>query len=175
MEPLLGMIAMFGFGFPPRGWALCNGQIMAIAQNQALFALLGTYYGGNGQTNFALPDLRGKIPIGFGSNPGFSNYVMGQTGGSSTSTLTINQMPMHNHTMAAASEAGDTASPEGAFLANTGSYDKEYKTAPAVNSKKNMHASMMANTGNNQPFNIMQPYLVINYSIALVGIFPSRN
>src|ERR1041385_3867939 len=107
--PFLGAICMFGFNFAPRGWAFCNGQILPIAQNTALFSLLGTTYGGNGQTTFALPDLRGRVPIHFGQGPGLSLYDLGQVGGSETVTLTPSTMPAHNHSLACSSDDATTA------------------------------------------------------------------
>ncbi|MBO9592056.1 MAG: phage tail protein [Niabella sp.] len=173
MEPFLSMIVLFGCNFAPRGWAFCQGQILSIAQNTALFSLLGTTYGGNGQTTFALPDLRGRVPIGFGQGPGLSNYVLGQVGGTENVTLTINQIPAHTHALMATAEAGDTSDPTGAFPANTGALDKEYKQAPV--NKIAMNAAAVETKGGSQPHTIMQPYLALNYCIALEGIFPSRN
>ena len=170
-EPFLGMIATFGFGFAPRGWAQCNGQILPIAQNTALFSLLGTTYGGNGQTTFALPDLRGRVPIHQGQGPGLSNYDLGQVSGVENSTLTSNQMPQHTHVAtlhASTQPAGDTL-PTGNYLADGGAYLSTTNTA--------MNAGAVTNglAGGSQPFSLLQPYLVINFCICLEGIFPSRN
>src|SRR5262247_1539362 len=123
-EPFLGQIQPFGFNFAPTGWATCDGQILSIAQNTALFSLLGTTFGGNGQTTFGLPDLRGRVPIGQGQGPGLANYTLGQTGGQETVTLITSQMPQHTHSLVGVTEAGDTNVPTGAFLANTGALDK---------------------------------------------------
>ncbi len=171
-SPFLGMIAMFGFNFAPRGWAFCNGQILPIAQNTALFSLLGTTYGGNGQTTFALPDLRGRVPIGQFQGPGLSDYTLGQVAGSETVTLLSTQIPAHTHTLNGITQAGTSAVPTGNLPANTGALDKEYGIPGTLTP---MNAQAIGSTGGNQPHSNMQPYLAINYCIALQGIFPSRN
>lgn len=174
-EPFLGMIIPVGFNFAPRGWALCDGQILAIAQNTALFALLGTTYGGNGQTTFALPDLRGRVPIHQGQGPGLSSYNMGQSAGSENTTLTINQMPAHNHTatgaIAANSAAANDSIPTLNYLAESAIYHSGKNTAMAADSV----AVTVGISGGSQPFPLIQPYLCINFVICLEGIFPSRN
>jgi microcystin-dependent protein len=172
MDAFMGMIAMFGFNFPPRGWVQCNGQLIPIAQNSALFALLGTTYGGDGRTTFGLPDLRGRVPIHLGQGPGLSNYVQGQTGGTENVTLLTTQIPAHTHTLTGVTEAGSTAVPTGAMLANTGALDKEYGVPGTLTA---MHASAINPTGGGQPHSNVQPYLVLNFCIATQGIFPSRN
>lgn len=171
MTPYLAMIVIFGFNFPPKGWAACNGQLLPINQNQALFALLGTFYGGNGIQTFALPDLRGRVPISMG-NTG-SQYQIGIPGGTENVTLTTAQMPAHNHLITGSADLGDTANPQNAFPANTGVDDREYKLA-ATNAVV-MNSRVVNNTGGNQPFSVLQPYLALNFCIALQGIFPSRN
>jgi microcystin-dependent protein len=171
-EPFIGEIFMSGFNFPPRGYAFCQGQILSIAQNTALFALLGTTFGGNGQTTFALPDLRGRVPMGQGQGPGLTSRTLGEVSGTETVTLLSTQMPAHNHALNAVSEAGDASAPAGAFLANTGALDKEYK---ATGTLSPMNAQAVGISGGNQPHNNLQPYLVLNFYIALEGIFPSRN
>jgi microcystin-dependent protein len=168
LEPFIGELSLVGFNFAPRGWALCNGQLLAIAQNTALFSLLGTQYGGNGQTTFALPDLRGRVPIHQGQGPGLSSYTVGQMAGQETNTLTINQMPQHNHLLASTNTAATTSRPNGAILAAGGSYS----TSPDGGQ---MLAQAVGISGGNQPHNIIQPYLTLNWVIALEGIFPSRN
>ena len=172
METYLATIMQFAFGFAPKGWASCNGQVLGIGQNQALFALLGTTYGGNGTTTFNLPDLRGRTAIGFGQALGLPPYSLGELVGKESVNLTIANMPQHRHLINASSEAGDAASPAGAFFADTGLKDGEYKTS---GTQVTMNTSMMANAGNGAPVSLMQPYLVVNYCIALVGVFPSRN
>ena len=169
IEPLMGMIAIYGTDWPPRNWASCNGQFLSIAQNQALFALLGAYYGGNGTTTFALPDLRGRAPVGA------SNSGIGEARGAATVTLNVNHLPAHNHTIKADGEVGNAASPEDAYWANTGPADREYKSAPNNNSIVAMNASVVGEAGGSQPLNIMQPYIAVNYCICIYGIFPSRN
>ena len=171
-QPFLGMIALFGFNFAPQGWAFCNGQLLPIAQNTALFSLLGTMYGGDGRTTFALPNLQGRVPIHFGQAPGTSQYQIGQVGGAENTTLNASNLPPHNHPLNAVSETGETSDPTGAYLGNTGALDKEYRLS---GTGVIMNANAIGNTGGSQPLSIVQPYLVVNYCIALQGIFPSRN
>lgn len=172
MEPFIGQIIMFGGNFPIRGYATCSGQLLSIAQNTALFSILGTTYGGNGQTTFGLPDLRGRVPIGQGQGPGLPDYALGQLSGTPSVTLNTTNMPIHNHSLIAVTETGNLPSPQNAFLAATGALDPEYR---ASGSNVPMAAQSIGNAGGSQPFSIMQPYLTINYLIALQGIFPSRN
>ena len=163
---------MFAGNFAPRGWAFCNGQILSIAQNTALFSILGTTYGGNGQTTFALPDLRGRVPMHPGQGPGLTNHTLGEVAGSETTTLLSSNMPQHTHALNCNSAGGTQPSPSGGFLAveSTGT-SSNY--APTANATANAQAIGLA--GGSQPFSIMQPYTCINYIIALQGIFPSRN
>lgn len=170
-EPFIGQISLFGFNFAPRGWAFCQGQILSIAQNTALFSLLGTTYGGNGQTTFALPDLRGRFPNGFGQGPGLSNYDLGQVSGTENATLLQANMPQHNHPVNCNSEGTTTADPTNAVPGNTPA-GQVYASAA---SGATMLPTMIGLTGGNQPFGILNPYLTLNYCIALQGIFPSRN
>ena len=160
--PFLGEIKMISFNFPPKGWAFCNGQLLAIQQNQALFAILGTTYGGNGQTTFALPNLQGRVPVHVGSG-----VVLGEQGGAQTVTLNINQIG-HGHAVNA-SAAANTNTAAGNFPANaaTNIYGSGTDTV--------MAPGIVNNVGGSQPHNNLQPYLVINFVIALQGIFPSRN
>ncbi len=171
-EQYLGEIRMFAGNFPPKGWALCNGQILPINQNQALFVLLGTTYGGNGQTNFALPDFRGKVPVHFGQGPGLSDYSLGQTGGSETATISISQMPAHTHQVNAVTAEGNQNSPAGNLPANTKDLDKEYSTSTADTT---MNAAMIGYTGGGQAFSIKAPTNTVTFIIALTGIFPTLN
>jgi microcystin-dependent protein len=171
-QPFLAAIFLFAATFAPRGYAFCNGQLLSIAQNTALFSLIGTTYGGNGTTTFALPDFRGRVPIHAGQGPGLSNYVQGELSGSENTTLLVTNLPQHNHSLVATSEAGSTSDPTGAYLGNTGALDREYNTSGTL---VNMNAGAVGLTGGNQPFNNVQPYLVVNFIIALEGIFPSRN
>lgn len=159
---------MFGFTFPPRTWAFCQGQILPIAQNAALFSLMGTTYGGNGTTTFGLPDLRGRVPIHFGTGGG-GTYPQGQLAGEENHTVITTEMPQHNHQVTAASDAPDATVPTG----NTWAAGTNQIFATAANAV--MLGSILANAGGSQPHSNMQPYLVVNFSIALQGIFPSRN
>ncbi|WP_224371934.1 phage tail protein [Hyalangium versicolor] len=174
-EPFVGEIRLFSGNFAPRGWAFCEGQLLSIAQNQALFAILGTTYGGNGQTTFALPDLRGRYPMQPGQGPGLSPRTLGEQGGVETVTLVANQMPAHNHSLAANGAQGDQFSPQGTVPAviidSTGQPVNAYSnTANAT-----MAAQAMSLAGGSQPHNNMSPFLCINFIIALQGVFPSRN
>jgi microcystin-dependent protein len=169
-EPFIAEIKLFAFNFSPRGYALCQGQIMSIAQNTALFSLVGTTYGGNGQTTFGLPDLRGRVPIGQGQGPGLSNYQMGQVSGTENTTLLATNMPAHIHTLNCSTGAATSTSPTGNFNAAT-----EENPSYGSSVGGNMHPNSIGVAGGSQPFSIMQPYLAMNYSIAVQGIFPSRN
>ena len=169
-EPFIGELRLFGFNFNPKGWATCAGQILSISQNTALFALLGTTYGGNGQTTFALPDLRGRVPISQGQGPGLSNYSIGQVGGTETVTLTSVNLPAHTHQVRATTEDANSAQPGNNLPAAVGAGAYGSQAADTT-----MSAAMIAPAGNNQPFNNVQPYLTLNWCIALEGIFPSRN
>lgn len=172
-EPFLGEIRMVGFTFAPRGWAFCNGQLLPINQNQALFALLGTTYGGNGQTTFALPDLRSRVPVHAGQGPGLSLYVLGEQTGTESVTLVSGNLPQHNHVVNAVASGGNLATPANGLPAieSTGT-SLNYSTAAAG---VIMNPAMIGFTGSNQPHNNLQPLLVVNFIIALSGIFPSRN
>ena len=169
-EPFLGQIIIVGFGFAPRGWAFCNGQILSIAQNTALFALLGTTYGGDGQTTFALPNLQGRMPMHLGQGPGLSPRTQGEVGGEENVTLNQNQMPVHSHTLNASGNIATTDSPANALLARSVRATIYGSPASATLSPQSIAAA-----GGNQPHDNMPPYLVLNYCIALEGIFPSRN
>jgi microcystin-dependent protein len=170
-------ICLFAGDFAPRGWAFCQGQLLSISQNTALFSLLGTTYGGNGQTTFALPDFRGRIPVGQGMGPGLSNISLGEVAGSASMTLTANQMPVHNHTpvivAGVSSESANTGNPEGSTLA----ISTENLYAPAANATETMTGSSITvdSAGGNQAFQKQMPYLGMNFVIALQGLFPSRN
>jgi microcystin-dependent protein len=170
-EPFLGQIMLVPYNFAPRGWAFCNGQLMSIAQNTALFSLLGTTYGGDGQTTFALPDLRGRVPNGSGQGPGLSTYTLGEKAGTEAVTLTVNQMPAHNHLVNVNTGDGETGRVANTYLSNS----SETPYAPTVSSPGTMAPPMIAPAGGGQPFDILQPYLTLNYCIALEGIFPSRS
>ena len=162
-EPFLGEIRLMSFNFPPKGWAYCNGQLLPINQNQAIFSLLGTTYGGNGQTNFALPNFQGRTPIHFGSG-----HTLGEVGGAQSHTLTVSQLPQHTHTVQATSDPAAVNVPMGNRLA---AVNNGY--APAANLVAT-GASSIANTGGSQAHLNMQPFLTISFCIALQGIFPSQ-
>jgi len=168
MEAYIGQIQSFGFNFAPKNWAFCNGQIMSIAQNTALFALLGTTYGGNGQTTFALPDLRGRASMQYGQGPGLSNYTLGEVSGQETVTLITQEMPMHNHLLNASAGIKLNAVPAANNLGGAQIY-----TNAALDSV--MDPGSIGQSGGSQPHQNMQPYLVLNWCICLYGIFPSRN
>jgi len=169
-QPFIGQVKMFGGNFAPRGYALCNGQLLAIAQNDALFALIGTTYGGDGQTTFALPDLRGRIPLHQGQGAGLTNRIIGESAGTETVTLITSQLPVHTHTALGQSANGNQSSPAGGVWA--ASSLNEYSNA-AANASMNPSA-VGANSGG-QPHQNVMPFLCVNFIIALEGIFPSRN
>jgi microcystin-dependent protein len=169
-DPFLAELRLMSFAFTPKGWAQCNGQLLPINQNQALFALLGTMYGGNGTTNFQLPNLQGRTPLHAGPNT-----VQGQTGGAAAITLTLSQLPAHNHGgLVGNADLANAAAPGGALPAarpRTG----VTRYAAGGSSNALMEASSVSSTGGSQPHDNMQPYTVLNWCIALQGIFPSRN
>ena len=170
-EPFLGEIRMFAGNFPPKGWALCNGQILAIQQNTALFSLLGTNYGGNGTTNFALPNLQNAVPIHWGQGPGMSDRVIGEIGGSSTVSLLMSEMGSHSHAPMAVSGAGALSAPTNAYWSTSSNRDKQFaNTAPDAT----MLPTILDPAGGSQPHNNQFPILVVTYIIALAGIFPAR-
>jgi microcystin-dependent protein len=170
-EPFLGEIRAFGFGFPPKGWAVCAGQLLAIAQNTALFSLLGTAYGGDGKTTFKLPDLRGRVPVDAGQGRGLTARSVGDSGGTETVTLNAGQLAPHTHGANCNSTKGEKYTPAGNYWALDGGAAKEY--TPAGNAQ--MAADVLQPAGGRQPHNNLQPYLAVNFCIALNGIFPSRN
>jgi microcystin-dependent protein len=176
MEPFIGQIVAFGFNFAPKNWAQCNGQIMPIAQNTALFSLIGTTYGGDGVTTFALPDLRGRVAINQGTGPGLSPYTIGQKAGTETVTLNMDQMPAHNHTALLRGNSEDANSGEAnnktLGVANANIYNTN---APETGEALNPGSIQVAAAGGNQPHPNMQPYLAVNYCICLYGIFPQRS
>lgn len=171
-DPFLAEIRIFGFNFAPKGWALCNGALLSISQNTALFSLLGTMYGGNGSSNFGLPDLQGRVPMNYGNGVGLTPHIEGEVGGSNTVTLTAKQMPIHNHSVLTANDDADLQIPIAqAALAksvNANFYSSALSTPGA------MDQSTIGFVGGNGPHNNMQPFLVLNFCIALQGIFPAR-
>lgn len=168
-EPYLGEMAYFAGNFAPRGWAKCDGQILSINNNQSLYSLLGTTYGGDGRTTFALPDMRGRALIHAGQGAGLTNRPQGQKLGSETETMSLSQMPNHNHTLNGTSSAADNDTATGESLAAA----KIYKTGATVN--QTLHDATIGNTGNGQSINTVQPTLALTCIIAIQGIFPSRN
>ena len=168
-EPFLSEIRIFTFSFPPKGWAFCNGQLLPINLNQALFSLLGTTYGGNGTTTFALPDLRGRVPAHTGSG-----LILGQALGQEFHTLSTQEMPMHNHLVNAFDGGVDSNAntPASAFYARTADASTMYFSGSADSA---MNAAVISNVGGSQPHENRQPFLTLNFCIALQGIFPSRN
>lgn len=181
MEPFIGQIMMFGGNFAPRGWALCDGQLLAISQNSALFSILGTTYGGDGRTTFGLPDLRGRVPLHPGSGPGLSPRQLGQKGGTEDTTLSVGQLPAHGHTVAVpgTSAAGNTASPADAQMAAIQAGKGKKVPESPYNQGGPADAGMLpfqtGDTGSNAAHDNMPPFQGVNFIIALVGIYPSRN
>lgn len=171
MEPLIGQIILFAGNFAPRGWALCQGQLLSISQHAALFSILGTTYGGNGKTTFALPDLRGCVPIGAGQGTQLSPHQLGDRGGSETVTLTEAQLPTHTHTLQASTATAASKDPANNLLAKS----RVLPSYATTDSLIEMHKTSIASTGAGQPHNNMPPFLTLNYIIAIEGIFPPRN
>jgi microcystin-dependent protein len=171
-EAYIGEIRSVGFNFPPVGWASCSGQLLSISDNPALYNLIGTTYGGNGQTNFALPNLMGRIPLHQGSN-GTTTYVLGQLGGSEMVTIGIAQYPSHNHLLSASGNSGGSPSPTGNTV---GDFLNVYRTAAPTNPPTPMNSNVLGPSGGgNQPHENRQPYLVINWIISLTGVYPTPN
>lgn len=174
-EPFLGEIRAFGFNFQPRGWAFCNGQLLSIAQNQALFAILGTTYGGNGQTTFALPNLQGRLPVhsGGSAGPGLAPVSLGEMAGTETVTLTTANLPPHAHGTRASADLAAVATPAGGVMGAKGRGGVDVYAAPSPLTP--LAAGAVGLAGGSQPHDNMQPSLALNFCIALEGIFPSRN
>ena len=174
-EPFVAEIKMFAGNFAPRGYAFCNGQIMPIQQNPALFSLIGTYYGGNGTSNYALPDLRGSVPIGQGQGPGLSDYTIGESGGSESVTLIASEVPVHSHGLQGFAGRGGIAAKEPANGMSLTTSQSGSAYAPAGGAVAQMDPGMVGGFGGSQPHNNMMPYLALNFIIALQGVFPARN
>lgn len=170
-EPFVGEIRMFAGNFAPRGWAFCDGQLLAVSQNDALFSLLGTIYGGDGRTTFGLPDLRGRIPIHAGHGPGLSERRLGAKGGAEKVTVTVNQLPSHTHPLQASGQNTLQTSPSGNVLGTTTSIDVYRVTPP----DENMSPEAITNVGGSQAHTNIMPFLCVHFIIALVGIYPSRH
>lgn len=169
-EPFVGEIRMFAGNFAPRGWAFCDGQLLAVSQNDALFSLLGTIYGGDGRTTFGLPDVRGRIPIHAGTGPGLSPRRLGAKGGAESVTLTVNQMPSHSHDFHASADPTTTPNPQDNVLGEAIA-DRIY--SPTAD--QNLASSTISNIGGSRSHTNLMPFLCINYIIALFGIYPSRH
>lgn len=180
MEGVMAVVTMVAYDFAPKNWAYCNGQILPIAQNQALFSLLGTTYGGNGVNTFALPNLQGRTPVGVGQGAGLSNYTLGEMTGTEGVSLTQQNLPAHSHngTINVTPRAGNSAddlSPVGEY---SGQIDNGYNTAASANTfmqGPNIISTTIGIAGSNQPFSVLSPYLTVNFVICMYGIFPSRN
>lgn len=170
MDPFVAEIRIFPFNFAPKGWAWCDGQLLPLSQNTALFSLLGTMYGGNGKSNFALPDLQGRTPMHHGQGPGLSLHDLGEQGGSDTVTLLNSEIPVHSHNLMAAGINSQSTVPTNNSLAR----GNPVKVYTAVAPGELMGASSIAPTGGNQPHNNMMPYLTMYFCIALQGVFPPR-
>lgn len=177
-QPYLGEIRVFAGNFPPMGYAFCAGQLVSIAQNDALYALIGTTYGGDGVNTFGLPDLRGRTPLGQGQGPGLTNRVIGEKAGTESVTLSVPQMPAHQHAIVATTANGTTSLPANNFLAANGNNDALFYidtlTAPGEVSAT-LPADSITVAGGSQPHNNLMPFLTVNYIIALFGVFPSQN
>jgi microcystin-dependent protein len=181
MDEYIGIVKLFAGTFAPKGWAFCDGRLMSISQNSALFAILGTIYGGDGQTTFALPDLRSRVAVGAGVGPGLSPYQPGQRAGNEQISLSQQQMPAHTHLQQFSSDLATTSVPGGNVLATSNGLDSQ-ESAVTVNAYAAVGEKMVAGSpnaigfaGGSQPVNIMQPYLGMNYIICTNGLFPSRD
>jgi microcystin-dependent protein len=173
MDPFVGEIRVFPFSFAPTGWALCNGQLLSISQNTALFSLLGTYYGGDGKATFALPNLQGSVPLGVGQGAGLSAYDLGGAGGAQSVTLLASEMPMHTHVLRGSSDPATVRRP-GSDRALAASTDGAVYADAGAGSPTPMSPQEVATAGGDQPHNNMQPTLMFNFCIALRGVFPPR-
>ena len=176
-EPFLAEVRMVGFNFAPRGWAFCDGQILPINQNQSLFSLMGTSYGGDGRTSFALPDLRGRTPIHVGTSNGGKSHARGNKGGEEKHTLDEAEMPQHDHALTATTNTANLVSPDGALMGQTPSGVGNLYRVPATGDQpdQTLNAGAIAKAGGGQGHENMQPFIVVNFCISLEGLFPSRN
>jgi microcystin-dependent protein len=175
--PFIAQVTLFPFNFAPKGWATCSGQLLPISQNTALFSLIGTFYGGDGRSTFALPDLRGRVPNGMGQGPGLSPYDIGEVAGAESVTVLVSQLPAHSHALQATSAAGTTNSPSNALLAQGvgGSSRGRFTVNTYASSGTSATLTPLPPVGGNLPHNNMQPSWVLNWCIALQGIFPARS
>ena len=173
-EPFVGEIRMFAGNFAPRGWAFCDGQLLAVSQNDALFSLLGTIYGGDGRTTFGLPDLRGRIPIHAGHGPGLSERRLGAKAGAEKVTLTVNQLPSHRHDMRGSSQPATERDPQGHVFAETSAGGADLYQA-SISNRGTLASNTLGNTGGSRSHTNLMPFLCVHFIIALVGIYPSRH
>ena len=170
-NPFIGEIRMFGGNFAPQGWAFCDGTLMQISQNDTLFNLIGTTYGGDGQNTFALPDLRGRVPIHQGTAAGLSTYVIGENGGVETETLSTTQIPAHRHGLLANPAPGALSGPSGSYFGASSSLALYSGNSPNAS----LNAAALSNGGGSQPHDNLQPFLCVSFIISLFGVFPTRN
>ena len=180
MEGVMAVVTMVAYDFAPKNWAYCDGQLLSIAQNTALFSLLGTTYGGNGVQTFGLPDMRGRIPVGTGQGSGLSNYTLGEVTGSESATLTINTMPshVHNGNINVTPKGGNSADDPNSIGNWPGQVANGYASTATANTfmqGPNIISQTIGTAGSNQPFSLLTPYLTLNFVICMYGIFPSRN
>jgi len=176
--PFIGQVVLFAGNFAPRGWQLCQGQLLSISQNAALFSILGTTYGGNGQTTFALPDLRGRVAVGNGQGPGLSNWILGESQGVENVSLLVTEMPAHNHVLQVSGGEADTATAGNNYLASAnGTFGPDPVTVNTYNGSPSatLAVNSLTVSGGSQPHENIQPSLCLNYIICTEGIFPSRN
>ncbi len=174
MDPFVAEIRIFPFNFAPKGWAFCDGQILPLSQNTALFSLLGTTYGGDGKSNFALPDMQGNVPMHPGQGPGLSLHDLGETGGSDTVSLLESEIPSHSHTMMSLPAPANRTAPISNSIARVQGTSGPYVPGSPVPAPANMSDNAVAPAGGDQPHNNMQPYLTLNFCIALQGVYPPR-
>jgi microcystin-dependent protein len=172
-EPFVAQIQIFGFNFAPQGWALCAGQLLPISQNTALFSLIGTFYGGDGRSNFALPNLQGRVPISQGQGPGLTSRGVGEAAGKEFVTLLANQTPGHTHPAYCSNDVGTSYDPAGQVWSQDAGGNQEYGSGAVAGHQ--MSPSAIQPAGGGQPHNNLQPYVVLNYCIALQGVFPARS
>ena len=170
-QPYVGEIKMFAGNFAPEGWSFCQGQVIAISENDTLFALIGTTYGGDGQSTFALPDLRSRVPIHQGQGPGLSNYTLAQSGGAESVTLTVNQVPAHTHAMRASIGLANTTNPANAIIGASTAVTAFFGDPPT----QNMNTAAISSVGGSVPHNNIQPYLAFNFIISMFGVFPQQS
>ena len=174
-DAYVGQLMLVPFNFPPKGWALCNGALLSISQNTALFSLLGTYYGGNGTSTFGLPNLQGVVPIGQGQGAGLSSYVVGQTGGLENVTLLASNMAPHTHSHMGSTSTASTGSPSGANFASAAQRQSgDFGAAPTPGNKVALNSTALGPAGGSQPHNNIQPTLVLLWAICLQGVYPPR-